>query len=136
MKIKTLRIGKKEYEDFRDLQIKHRNGWWAVFSVNSDERVWPFVCFGLTPEEKRQYVALDQYPRVREVAQNFISNVDEQGGRFFIKQDGVYGIKGENEPREISQQFVNWKPDDSLAKHWTEINATFALKNFLTRARR
>jgi hypothetical protein len=135
--MKSLPISKKEFEDFSALQIMQRTGWWAVFSVSRGEKVWPFVCFGRTPEVKRLYIPLGQYPRLREVAQNFISNVDEKGGRFFIKREGVYGIKGENEPPEtIPMQFINWKPDDSLARHWAKIEFKFGLKNFPVGERR
>ena len=115
MRLKHLPMSKREYQALLDLQVKRRSDWPAVFSVNKDEKVWPWVCYGPTPEEERQYAPLADHPRLREIAQNFISNVDEKGGRFFINQTGVFGIKGENEfPGITREQFIDWVPDGPL----------------------
>jgi hypothetical protein len=113
MRLKQIRISKKEYESFLELEIKRRSEWWAVFSVNRREQIWPFVCYGVTPEEKRQYVSLEEYPRLHELGGNFISSVDEEGGRFFIDERGVFFIKGEKEEVE-PEQFIEWRPDEPL----------------------
>ena len=113
MRLKQIRISKKEYESFLELEIKRRSKWWAVFSVNRREQIWPFVCYGVTPEEKRQYVSLEEYPRLRELGGNFISSVDEEGGRFFIDERGVFFIKGEKEEVD-PEQFIEWRPDENL----------------------
>jgi hypothetical protein len=83
--------------------------------VNRHEQVWPFVCYGLTPEEDRKYVLLEEFPRLRQIAESFISNVDENGGRFFIDRNGAFCIKGDDETRGSKpEQFIEWRPDDDL----------------------
>jgi hypothetical protein len=115
MRLKPLNISMLEYEQLHGLQKKpHKRGWWAVFSVNRHEMVWPFVCYGYTPEDKREYVRLADYTLLRNIAQDFLSNVDEDGGRFFVDKHGVFGIKGEDEKRGVPQQFLEWRPDEPL----------------------
>ena len=127
MRLKPFRISRKEYEGFRALQIKTRNDWWAVFSVNNNEDVWPFVCYGVTPKEKRQYVPLEEYTLLRDIEGYFIHNVDEDGGRFFINKSGVFFIKGENETsKSTPEQFVEWRWDDeppeTMLEQWEREN--------------
>lgn len=122
MRLKPFRITRKEYEDFRALQTRTRHDWWAVFSVNHKEEVWPFVCYGVTPKEKRQYVPLEEHKLLRYIEGCFIENVDEDGGRFFINKSGVFFIKGENETSTSTpEQFVEWKWDDEPPQTMQEL---------------
>jgi len=115
MNIKPFRISRCEYEKLRELQLKTRKGWWAVFSVNNRQQVWPFVCRGLTPVEDRHYVALEEHQLLHDIAGYLVENVHEMGGRFFISKDGVYCFKGEAEPAGSKpEHFVVWKPDEAL----------------------
>lgn len=116
MGLKSLPIGKFEYEQFHGLQKrKHKGGWWAVFSVNKREEVWPFVCYGLTPKEKRELVPLERHPLLSVVAGIIKERTDEVGGRFFINRHGVFGIKGDDENCGVSpEQFIEWRPDEPL----------------------
>ena len=111
--VKLLSISLDEYEKFFDIQIKRRADWWAVFTVNKDEQVWPFVCYGLTPKDLRQYISIAEFPLLHHVAGNFLSNYDG-GGRFFIDKRGVFSIKGESETGAKPQQFIQWNPDEPL----------------------
>ena len=122
MKVKPFRIGRKEYEAFQALQIKTRNDWWAVFSVNHKEEIWPFVCYGVTPREKRHYVQLEEYKLLSDIGGYFLHNVDEGGGRFFINKSGVSFIKGERETsKSTPEQFVEWKWDDEPPQTMQEL---------------
>ena len=124
MRIKPIRISKEEWERFLALQIKRREDWYAVFSVNRKEEIWPFVCFGVTPEKDREYVSLDEFPRLREIAGYFIESVKEKGGRLFFSREGVFFIEGETESSGVKPaQFIEWRPDDSLADCWQEAEA-------------
>ncbi len=116
MKLEPIGISKAEYESFRELVKVPRPGWQSVFSVNGREEVWPYVCRKKTPLKDRQYVPLEDYPRLCQVAQYFISNVDECGGRFFINYLGVYFVRGEAEPPGIHpEQFISWKCDENIS---------------------
>lgn len=113
--VKTLPISKGEYEAFLSLQREDRFDWWAVFSVDREERVWPYVCRGLTPPEDRHYIETREHPLLAQVAGNLITRVKTIGGRFFINQDGVYYLEGDCEPRGSTPiQFIKWRPDEPL----------------------
>ena len=116
MRLKPLPVSRLEYEQFGGLQKKpHKGGWWAVFSVNGQEEVWPFVCYGLTPLEKRELVPLEEYPCLRDIAGIVIERTDGDGGRFFIDTRGVFGIKGDDEnSSKTPAQFIEWRPDEPL----------------------
>ena len=122
-RLKPFPITPKEYKEFRDLQDdeKRRPEWWAIFSVNPQEQVWPFVTFKRTPEDKREYVQLENYPLLRQVAQFFVSQFEE-AGRFFISQEGVFGKKGEfHDSKTIPEQFIRWVPDEPLPELSREV---------------
>jgi hypothetical protein len=113
--VKTLPINKREYEEFLLLQRRDRFDWWAVFSVDRDERVWPYVCRKLTPLDDRHYVETRERPLLAQVAGNLVSRVKEIGGRFFINQDGAYYLEGDCEPRGATPvQFIEWRADEPL----------------------
>jgi len=117
MRLKPIRINKTDYLALLRLEKKPRPGWWAVFSVNGNEQVWPFVCFGLTAEVDRIYVPLNEYPLLRDIAGIFLNNVDEIGGRFFIDGIGVFFIRGEKEvenSKTVPEQFIVWLLDEPL----------------------
>ena len=114
--MKSPSISKREFDSLKALRIKkHRRGWWAVFSVNRREEVWPFVCYGVTPIEERKYVPEEGNKLLFDVARFFLSNVYDEGGRFFISIEGVFYIKGEVEyGRTEPEQFIMWNPDEPL----------------------
>ena len=116
MRVKLLPISRIEYERLRELKREeHKDGWWAVFSVDPQERVWPFVCYGWTPKEDRHYVSLDEYPPLKDVAGNLLANVDELGGRFFISSEGAFFKKeGDDTPGSVAKQFVKWRAEETL----------------------
>ena len=103
MRLKPFRITRKEYEDFRALQTRTRHDWWAVFSVNHKEEVWPFVCYGVTPKEKRQYVPLEEHKLLRYIEGCFIENVDE---------DQIAEILSEEKSTVKSDDIIDYLSDD------------------------
>jgi len=112
--MKTLPISKEEYEDFLSLQIKDRYDRWAVFSVDGDENVWPYVCRKRTPRKDRQHIETKEHPLLATVVGNLI-RVRDSGGRFFVNQDGVFYLEGDSEPPgSIPVQFIKWRPDGTL----------------------
>jgi hypothetical protein len=116
MGMKKFHITRTEFHLFKALQVtEHRRGWWAVFSVNRHEDVWPFVCYGVTPIEKRKYVPRVDNRLLFDVARYYLSNVCEDGGRFFINLQGAYCIKGESEDLQAAPvQFIEWLQDELL----------------------
>ena len=115
--LKRFRISRRDFDDFKSLQLKPRSRWWAVFSVNPQEQVWPFVCYGHTPEKDRSYVPLERYPLLKATAGFIIEKTDHDGGRFFIDDIGVSCIKGEVEVRGTGpKQVIAWVPDEPLQR--------------------
>jgi len=129
--MKSFSISKREVDSFNALQIKvHRREWWAVFSANGHEQVWPFVCYGVTPIEERRYVPEEGHKLLFDVARYFLSNVDDEGGRFFINTKGVFCIKGEIENKHsIPVQFIDWRPDEALTKPVRSFDFSWNLKS-------
>lgn len=114
MEMKRLPISLKEYKQFLTLQIKDRFDWWAVFSTNEKEEVWPYVCRGLTPISKRKYIETRDYPLLVHISRNFLAR-EPNGGRFFINDVGAFYIRGESELGGFEPtQFIVWRPDESL----------------------
>jgi hypothetical protein len=113
--VKPLPINDEEYKKFLLLQHKDRFDWWAVFSVDKDERVWPFVCYKRTPLMDRHYIETKEHLLLATVAGNLIDRVHDIGGRFFINHDGVFYIEGDSEQNKSKPiQFVKWCPDKPL----------------------
>ena len=86
--MKTFPLTRREFEKFRDAQIKSHAHWPAVFSCNANEDVWPFVTYGFTYESERRYLngKFNLLTRVvREVLQD-----RPEGGMFFIDDIGVF----------------------------------------------
>jgi len=109
-------IARQEYEDFSRLQKESRPGWHAIFSVDPSERVWPFVCYGRTLEENRDYVQLHDYPLLRHIAQYVHTWTNGEGGRFFISETGVFSMVGEDEKKATLVQVIEWCPDEPLRR--------------------
>jgi hypothetical protein len=127
--VKTLPISKGEYELFLTQQRKDRFDWWAVFSVDKCERVWPYVCRGVTPLKDRHYIEMREHPLLAQVAGNLISRVREIGGRFFINENGVYYLEGDCEPTGSTPiQFIKWRPDAPLINNWMKRDFLMSLR--------
>lgn len=132
--IRPVKVSNKEFKEFHSLQEReHKGHWHAVFSVNDIPEVWPFVCYGRTPEEMRRYVELHDYPLLGEIVRYFINDVRKEGGRLFFSQEGVFFIEEENEFEEEYEsscvkplQFIKWIPDESLINSRREDKARIA----------
>ncbi len=114
MEMKRLPISLKEYKQFLTLQIKDRFDWWAIFSTNENEEIWPYVCRGLTPKSKRKYIETRDYSLLADIAGNMLAR-EPEGGRFFINDAGAFYLKGDSELGGLEPtQFIIWTPDESL----------------------
>ncbi len=106
--MKPIRISKAEFDKFRELQRKKRGDCHAAFSSNLSENPWPFVTFGLTPEQLREKV-LERSPKLIQLVGVFIE-IRPTGGRFFVDEQGVYW----KDAQKRRHRFVEWKPDERL----------------------
>ena len=95
----TLEISQKEFEEFRQLQLRKRWDWPAAFSANCNGDVWPWVTHGYTREDERENVR-GISPVVDVIADQLLWTRYE-GGRFFIDEDGAF-----YKPQDQDIQFV------------------------------
>ncbi len=99
----TITLSRGEFDELRQLQIKRRWDWPAVFSCNRHGEIWPWVTYGRTPEEVREDVrGLSKI--VDRVAKRF-RGTRWLGGRFFINEEGAfYKGEGKQEVKFVSFQ--------------------------------
>lgn len=72
----------------RQSQRRNRGDWPAVFSTNPKGEVWPWVTWGVTPEEGRENVR-GNCNILDEVTMEYLA-IRPEGGRFFIDDKGAY----------------------------------------------
>jgi hypothetical protein len=131
--MKTIRINKTEFDKFRELQKKKRGDCHAAFSSNLSENPWPFVTFGLTPEQLREEV-LERSPKLIQIVGIFVElRESTSGGRFFIDFDGVYWKDKDTN----KQWFVEWKLDEPLQQSIKQLSRSELLAQIkLNKARK
>jgi len=86
--MKTRKITHAEFQEFKDMLIKRRSDWPAVFSTNSNGELWPWVCNGPTPELVRKDVR--ELSEILDEVANTYTATREEGGRIFIGNEGAY----------------------------------------------
>ena len=101
--MKTIEITRKQFDEFKQLQVRKRWDWPATFSANPAGQIWPYVTNGPTPDEKRDYVQgvstlLDQVAAIYTAHR-------EEGGRFFIGWKGAF-YRSEDDDSE--RQIILW----------------------------
>lgn len=95
----TLEISRKQFEEFKQLQVRERWDWPAVFGANCHGDIWPWIAYGYTPEEKRENVR-GISPIVDVIAAQLLWT-RPAGGRFFISENGAF-----YKPQDRAIQFV------------------------------
>ena len=86
--MECIRLTRADFELLKNLQIRRRWDWPATFSTNPQGQIWPFVTYGLTPEELRDGIrGLSSV--IDEVADALVSH-RTLGGRFFIDESGAF----------------------------------------------
>jgi len=85
--VETIWVKKREFRELKQLIVRERWDWPAVFSCNAQGDIWPFVVRGYTQPPDRIGVRgasglLDQ------VADSFVHS-RPIGGRFFIDRRGA-----------------------------------------------
>ncbi len=95
--MRVIFVSRAEFEDFRDVQIRPRADWPATFSCNQYGQVWPFGSYGHTPEGERLYLQR-QISKLDEIVAIVLAERPE-GGRFFLRDDGVFVRPGESDIR-------------------------------------
>ena len=97
----TIGLSPEEFEEFRDVQIRPRADWPAIFSCNQYQKVWPFRSYGYTgPVTDIQ----GEIPRLDEIVE-WVLEMRPEGGRFFINDEGVF-IKPEDDDIQIAEFVV------------------------------
>jgi len=99
----TIGITRTELDQIRNLPIRRRSDWPAVFSTNCHGEVWLFATYGFTRDEYREQIRgasevidaiADQYLEIR-----------GEGGRFFVDATGAFY---KDESARWPRQFVNF----------------------------
>ena len=83
----------REFEQFRDVQVKPRWDWPVTFSCNNYNEVWATPGFGFTQGEDRSYLPRSRYPTLHKIVAAYLS-VRPEGGRFHISDEGVFAAYG------------------------------------------
>jgi hypothetical protein len=97
--MECIRLTRTDFELLKVLQARLRWDWPATFSTNPQGEIWPFVTWGLTPEELRNGIrGLSKV--VDEVADAYICR-RHRGGRFFIDESGAYAVLPEGAGRKV-----------------------------------
>ncbi len=90
--MECIRLTRADFELLKVLQVQQRWDWPAIFSTNPQGDIWPFVTWGLTPEEVRHGIrGLSKV--VDEVADAYVCR-RHLGGRFFIDESGAFHKNG------------------------------------------
>jgi len=92
----------EELNHLKRLLVSYRRDRKAVFSVNSQERTWPFATWGPTPEARRKHIVRGS-EKLRVIACELL-RVRPEGGRFFLDRTGAY-YKGKDRHRIYFARF-------------------------------
>ena len=86
--MRTFSVSKKEFQNFRDVQIRPHAHWPAVFSCNLHGDVWPFSTYGFTHDADRVYLS-GKFKLLGQIVKEVLIERPE-GGRFFVNDAGVF----------------------------------------------
>lgn len=82
-----------------------RRGWVAVFSINPRQELWPQFQFGRTSHRNRVQIR-GEFGMLDHIARRLL-RVRPEGGRFFVRGDGVYLKDEEGTPVQFIR-FRRW----------------------------
>ncbi len=82
-----LRVASGEIEELREVQIRYRTDWPAVFSCNKYGEIWVFSTYGYTRSSRRVRIIGN---RLLEKIVGIYLQRRPEGGRFFVDESGVY----------------------------------------------
>ena len=96
-KYRTLPVTDDEFAQLKQLQIRFRWDWPAVFSTNLRRDLWPWVTYGYTDWSDRQQ--LRGLSKILDVVADvcLAERIDDGGGRFFVNDDGAFYKKEDGE---------------------------------------
>ena len=89
----VLPVTSEELEELREVQIRPKWGWPAVFSCNESRRVWPRTTASRTPDAEREYLE-GCFPLLDEIVKSVVRETAARGryplgGRFRVDDEGV-----------------------------------------------
>jgi hypothetical protein len=105
--LEIVRICKRDIDELRELQLKHRRDWPATFSSNRKGDVWPYVTRGWTRHQQRE--DLKGVSQVLEKVARKLQYFRSERGRFFINDVGAF-YKDETGARIQFVEF-EWEPE-------------------------
>lgn len=87
-----------ELEELREVQIRPKWGWPAIFSCNVDREVWPRTTASRTPDEEKEFLE-GCFPLLDQVVELVIKETAARGkyplgGRFRVDDKGVVLANG------------------------------------------
>ena len=85
--MKLVEITTADYLELKQIQVKLRKGWHAVFSTNCLDHKWSFVTRGWTPLYQRN--ELHKFPVIDVLAEEY-GRVRNERGRVFIDSRGAF----------------------------------------------
>lgn len=86
--MRTYRITRASFNNFKDAQVRPRADWPATFSCNHQKQVWPFIRYGFTPLDEREDLS-GQFRWLDKIVQDVLA-LQPAGGRFHIDDNGVH----------------------------------------------
>jgi hypothetical protein len=102
--VRTIVISSEDFEMLRELQYEPPRKAHAIFSATEADGVWPFVTFGVTPDEQRVKISgIEDFALLDEIVDEFLAFRPE-GGRFFIDRNGAY-VKVPEDPGPMFLRF-------------------------------
>ena len=89
MEVVPIEITRNEFQEFRELQRRHRWDWPAAFSTNRQSEIWAYITNGHTPFELREKNLRNVSPMLDIIANKYLMARPEVG-RFFIDERGAF----------------------------------------------
>lgn len=103
-------LNKAEFQELRDMQVKYRTGWPAVFSTDQEGNVFPCPTLGWSRKKQRIYVR--EFRPLDAIVTEYLK-IRAEGGRFFVNQRGAFyapEILGTKSPdiQFVQFELVEW----------------------------
>ena len=78
----------EEFQAIKELQVKYRADWPAIFGANRSGKIWMFRNWGNTPKNRRIYVQ-GKNKTIDAIAAEYL-RIRPDLGRFFVSNEGAF----------------------------------------------
>ena len=96
----TYELSPRHFQQLKDMQVRLRMDWPAVFSCNANRETWAFTTLGYTPHPER--IRVEGQSDVLDDIVEMVLDERPVGGRFFINETGVFA-KPDGDPVQLVQ---------------------------------